>query len=515
MEWFNYLIQVNIYLILFYAFYKLVLENETFFNWNRAFLVLSGALSFLIPTLRSTWVKSLFISKEIVYVTKAITLEEIKISSAEEVRFAWSQIVFAIYLLGVVVFLCKFLWQLSQILKSFKQANQALSFFKKVSVSENLSSRESIIKHEEVHAAQLHSADVIIFEIMGIINWFNPVVYAYKKSIKFIHEFIADEVASAEADKSEYALLLVSNVFGIQKEQLANNFYNQSLLKKRIMMLHKRKSRKAAILKYGLSAPLFAMMVILSSAIIENQARNGLPISKVAQLKNEIATVPSRADTESKTNRQLLEEIKFPMPVAKEVYSTETRSDTSTAISVADVDVMPEFPGGMQAFYKWISENYKFPKEVKTKELYGRLMIQFIIEKDGKLVDIKPLNDLGYGTGEEAVRMLSTSKAWKPGMKNGKPVRVKYTLPIMLNKPIEVVSQVIIKDSDSTTIKLNLVKSDKRAYFLNGKKTTREEVDKLDPNSIESINVIKDKSDFGNHKVPEGTEGIILITLKT
>jgi hypothetical protein len=85
----------------------------------------------------------------------------------------------------------------------------------------------------------------------------------------------------------------------------------------------------------------------------------------------------------------------------------------------------------------------------------------------------------------------------------------------MLNKPIEVVSQVIIKDSDSTTIKLNLVKSDKRAYFLNGKKTTREEVDKLDPNSIESINVIKDKSDFGNHKVPEGTEGIILITLKT
>jgi TonB family protein len=513
MEWFNYLIQVNIYLILFYAFYKLVLQNETFFKWNRVFLVLSGALSFLIPTLQSHWVKSLFVSKEIVYMTEAITLDEIRISSAEEVGFAWSQFILAIYLLGIVVFLIKFLWQLSQISKSFKQPNQALSFFKKVSVSENLSSRESIIKHEEVHASQLHSADVMIFEIISIINWFNPVVYAYKKSVKFIHEFIADEVASADADKSEYALLLVSNVFGIQKEQLANNFYNQSLLKKRIMMLHKTKSRKAAILKYGLSAPLFAMMVILSSATINEHDMESLPVSTSSKIVDGITSAINAADAGLNTTKQSSETISETLARRNE-HSFVPKNDTSAAISAAEVDVMPVYPGGITEFYNWIGKNYKYPEETKAKQIYGRMVIQFIVEKSGELTDVRTLKDLGYGTAEEAVRLLKSSKVWKPGIKNGKPVRVQFVLPIQLNKPIEVGT------TDSSTLNVVGFKkgeglaSEKVVYFLDGKTITKADMQKLDPNSIESINVIKDKSQFGNHNVPEGTEGIILITLK-
>ncbi len=512
MDWLNYLIQVNIYLILFHAFYKLVLQNETFFKWNRAFLVLSGALSFLIPTLQSTWVKSLFVSKEIVYVTEAITLDEITISSAKEVGFAWTQFILAIYLLGVVVFLCKFLWQLSQVSKSFKQENQAQSFFKKVSVSENLSSRDSIIKHEEVHASQLHSADVIIFEIIGIINWFNPVVYAYKKSIKFIHEFIADEVASAETDKSEYAILLVSNVFGIRKEQLANNFYNQSLLKKRIMMLHKTKSRKAAILKYGLSAPLFAVMVILSSAIYKPDVKNK-PLSTSSIIVDGISSAITAADAGLNTIKQSPETLS--QNISQEsAPSAVSYNDTSTAVSAADVDVMPVYPGGITEFYNWIGKNYKYPADTKSKQIYGRMVIRFIVEKNGELTDVKILKDLGYGTAEEAVRLLKSSKAWTPGIKNGKPVRVEFVLPIQLNKPIKVG----ITDSSTLDVvgfkKGDLSKLEKIVYFLNGKVITKADMDKLNPNSIESINVIKDKSDLSNYDVPEGTEGILLMTLK-
>ncbi len=100
------------------------------------------------------------------------------------------------------------------------------------------------------------SADVIFFEIFLAINWFNPIAYLYRNAIKNIHEFIADDsAASTLEDRSAYALLLVSSVFNTQPQRLTNNFFNQSLLKRRIIMLHKTKSRKVAILKYGLSVP--------------------------------------------------------------------------------------------------------------------------------------------------------------------------------------------------------------------------------------------------------------------
>ena len=143
----------------------------------------------------------------------------------------------------------------------------AFSFFNRIVVDEELEGKETIISHELVHARQWHSADVIFFEIFLAINWFNPIVYLYRKAIKNIHEFIADDLAASTLeDRSAYTLLLVSNVFNTQPQQLTNNFFNQSLLKRRIIMLHKTKSRKVAILKYGLSVPLFAGMVILSSA---------------------------------------------------------------------------------------------------------------------------------------------------------------------------------------------------------------------------------------------------------
>jgi periplasmic protein TonB len=93
------------------------------------------------------------------------------------------------------------------------------------------------------------------------------------------------------------------------------------------------------------------------------------------------------------------------------------------------IEIKPEFPGGMGAFFKYIGNNYKTPK---VNNLSGKLYLNFVIEKDGSIVEVKVLRDLGYGTGEEAVRVLSESPKWSPGMQNGQPVRVMYTLPIMI-----------------------------------------------------------------------------------
>src|SRR5690606_32579163 len=93
------------------------------------------------------------------------------------------------------------------------------------------------------------------------------------------------------------------------------------------------------------------------------------------------------------------------------------------------VEVRPDFPGGMTQFYKYVEKNYRVPE---GEELNGRIMVQFVVEKDGSLTDIKVVRDLGYGTGKEAERMLKKSPKWKPGIQNGRPVRVYYTLPIII-----------------------------------------------------------------------------------
>lgn len=93
------------------------------------------------------------------------------------------------------------------------------------------------------------------------------------------------------------------------------------------------------------------------------------------------------------------------------------------------IEKKPEFPGGAEAFYKYIGKNYKTPN---VNNLNGKVFVNFVIEKDGSVVEAKVIRDLGYGTGEEAVRVLIQSPKWSPGMQNGQPVRVMYSLPITI-----------------------------------------------------------------------------------
>ena len=92
------------------------------------------------------------------------------------------------------------------------------------------------------------------------------------------------------------------------------------------------------------------------------------------------------------------------------------------------VEVKPDFPGGMEKFYKFVGKNYRAPEE----DIRGKVYVQFVVEKDGSLTDIKVMRDIGYGTGAEAIRVLKKSPKWKPGIQNGRPVRVLYSLPISI-----------------------------------------------------------------------------------
>lgn len=97
--------------------------------------------------------------------------------------------------------------------------------------------------------------------------------------------------------------------------------------------------------------------------------------------------------------------------------------------STAGIEQKPEFPGGIANFYKFVGNNFKAPEEEGLK---GKVLVTFVVEKDGTLTDIKVVRDIGFGTAAEAIRVLKKSPRWAPGEQNGKKVRVQYSLPITI-----------------------------------------------------------------------------------
>lgn len=403
MEILNYLLPVNLYLLLFYAFYRLVLRNETFFKLNRVYLAGSGLLSFLIPLISWEWVQNLFITGQVRQVTQTVNaVVSYTITPTDEnTGLSADEILLIAYFAGLSVFLFLFVLKLIRINRLLKQdtAQQAWSFFNKVAVNSTLPGSETILQHELVHARQFHSADVLFFEVVAVINWFNPVVYLYKKAAKHIHEFIADEASSQHLlSKAEYALLLLSSTLGVQPHQLTNSFFNHSLLKRRIIMLHKTKSNRVAVLKYGLAVPLFAGMLVFSAACTKENPTTELP------------------------------------PVELKEYETTILDPQDPIMDFASVEVLPEFPGGgIPTLIKYINEKYNAPTQAVKNKVSGRMIMSFVVEKDGSIADIKIIRDLGSGTSEEMIRLLKEGPKWKPGIQNGHPVSVAYTLPVLID----------------------------------------------------------------------------------
>ncbi len=496
MDALNYILLVNIYLVLFYAFYALLLRNETFFKLNRIYLVGGAILSFIIPFMQVDWIRSLFITKQVEEVTQNISITfsgQNLIVPAQQPGLETSEIITLIYFSGVSFCLVRFLWRLHQVRVALKSAKpqQAFSFFNQVKVGGEVPDRETVYNHELIHARQLHSADVILFEIIGIVNWFNPVVYLYRKAIKYIHEFTADEAASRnEASKAAYAMVLLSKKFGIPTHQLTNSFYNQSLLKRRIIMLHKSKSTRNALLKYGLSAPLFAGMMVLSSATISQQIQKSDPLAR----SKEISKASGR---EQSTFGLVREDLAPAGSIIESNTQTKTLLQTATT-SLADTlpknepiftqaETPPQFPGGMAEFYKYLAKNFRYPASARKSNVSGRIILKFIVEKSGQLTEVEVLKGIDPKLDKEAKRVLVASPVWKPGIQNGKEVRVAYTLPIQINKQGDGAAQ-----SNQNLEGFSMIPREADPLIMvDGKEGAPGVLKTLDQSTIKAVNVLK------------------------
>ncbi|MFI5159605.1 MAG: TonB family protein, partial [Sphingobacteriales bacterium] len=405
------------------------------------------------------------------------------------------------------------------------------SFFKKIRLGNNLAHRDVIAAHEHVHAKQWHSADILLMEAVMIINWFNPVVYFYRFAIKHIHEFIADRQAlRSGTNKADYALLLLSQTFDTPAHRLVNPFFNHSLLKQRIIMLQKNQSGRRALLKYGLSAPLFILMLILSSATVNHN--NTIRLINAKTEDAFFTPVSDVADISTNHNQPVV--LKSNKSNGHEItkkYNATAIKDTVPAKDnriFTAVEQEPIFPGGLQAFGHYLATNIHYPADSRKKGIQGRVIVSFVVEKDGSLSNIHIATGVANDIDREAKRVIQASPQWNPGRQNGKLVRVAYSVPISFtlegqpsrtlhNKtdhsivPASSNGNVIFR-SDASSDTTTFVASDgtKPLYILDGKEVTS--LITVNPNNIETINVLKGKSAIAYGS--KGANGVVVIKTK-
>ena len=508
---------VNVYLVLFYGFYALLLRKETFFQLNRIYLVSAAALSFFIPVIQAGWVQNLFITQEVHYAVygSQITISQLKPVAVVPVTLG--ELLAYLYFIGVLFLIGRLIWQLVILNKIIKtdQLGVAYSFFKTIKVDGN--ANNSVINaHEQVHAQQWHSADVFIIEAVMIINWFNPVVYFYRRAIKHVHEFIADSHAIKAADNhADYAMLLLSQTFEVPTHNLVNHFFNHSLLKQRIIMLQKNKSQRVKLLKYGLSAPLFMLMLILSSATVNNSKA----VKDINLKVEQVLATPAITGTENNKPTNLsIQTLARPITIAKAQVQTAATGITNTVPKndpqiFSAVEKEPEFPGGQEAFSEFLAQNIRYPAAMRDLGVQGKVIVTFVVEKDGSLSGARVLRSPNDGLNEEALRVLFLSQKWTPGYQNGKPVRVQFTEVIMFSLADATTGAVTNTDTGKRVVTVVGYSSNKTdpIYVVDGKEISTTGFKGIDPNTIESINVTKDASAKPGSKA---ANGIIYITTK-
>jgi len=268
-----YLLEAGLGLALFFVVFKLLLQKETFFFWNRVYLLAALPLSFLLPALH---LHSPFLTAP-VPVDPAGPLLMSPTSSSN----GWNEILLAVYFGGVLACLVRFgahLVRLAVIVRRCRvhkigglkvvhvdEDFAPFSFLGYVFLNEAALGRDvvrRILAHELVHVRQLHSLDVLLMELVVAVQWFNPFVWPYKKSLQETHEYLADAGVIAQGfSPAGYRLLLFEQHVGAQLFEFANNF-KQSQIKRRILMMSKTHSGGAAKLKLLLVIPLAALLAL-------------------------------------------------------------------------------------------------------------------------------------------------------------------------------------------------------------------------------------------------------------
>ena len=527
-----YFLKVNVAIVLFYAFYRLFFYKDTFFGWRRTALLCFFAVSAAVPLLNiQTWITEQEPMVAMADLYASVVLPELTVGT-EVAPTDWKSILSEyanIAYWGIAALLMiRLIMQLAGIIRLtcrcrkiqigntsihlLPKADGPFSFFHWIFIHPSSHTDEEfneILTHEQTHARQWHSIDVIISELVCIFCWCNPFAWLMKREIRTNLEYMADaRVLENGYDSKTYQYHLL----GLSHQKAAATIYNSFNvlpLKKRIKMMNKKRTKEIGRTKYLMFLPLAALLMIVSN--IETVARttkkiavevieavdpqteqpapevqdpqvapqpeqdtktvtykgkvvdkDGKPIQgvKILSVPNSTPTeVTTQADGSfefkaspkakllflyqdgnkkkgiSFTDERLPKENKTNWTIVyNEKWNEVMQSDPGTPDNpiFEVVEHMPEFTGGgMPALMEYLSKNIKYPEAAMKKGIQGRGIVQFVVEKDGSITNVKILRSVDPELDKEAVRVVSAMPKWKPGTQRGEAVRVRFTVPVM------------------------------------------------------------------------------------
>ena len=372
----QYLIYVVLFQSMFLVVYDIFHKKDTFFSLGRFYLLLTSILSFILPLIKIHKINesipeeylvqlpAVFIGEKTEKITDVIQAVDYNSSLWDNIN--WWVI---IYITGITFFLIRFilknrtLYRLRKIstlstYNKFKvytipNSTDAFSFWNSIYLGKDIpeQSKNQIITHEFVHLDQKHSLDLIWFEILKIILWFNPLIYLYQNRVNMLHEYIADATSVKALGRKEYYTGLLNSIFDTEDISFINQFYKNSLLKKRIDMLNKNRSKAIAKLKFFSLAPLIIFMLILSSFAIK---------------RNLDQSVESASDQQSTTESRLenveIQNSTQDQSLNKESQSTERMKDSTEEPAISSTTNHFSFQDSLNFF-----ENQAIQKLLEIK----------------------------------------------------------------------------------------------------------------------------------------------------
>lgn len=414
-----YLLESSICLGVFYLFYMMVLHDQPSHQYNRFYLLATSFLSFILPLLEVPVLLGEGVGNMAGTYQSFILLDPALLSDAATTD--WTSLItlqnalFFLYGSGVLLSLTLFLKQSARLVRTVRKNKVTLrkdyllvytegemptsSCFSYLFWDNNqqLSSKEAeqIIAHEEAHIRQKHSYDVFYMAMLKVLFWFHPMVYLYEKALIDVHEFAADASALRQQNPQSYARLLTRKLFDGLQLSLVNHFYKSRTLKRiKMMYLTNQKTPRYKLL---LAIPLFLAVFFTFSCEPEED------MNKLDELKSQYDQA-----TTAEERMQL--------------------SDVDEVFMV--VEDQPEPAEGMKEFYQYIAQNMKYPTQARQMGIEGKVFVQFVVNEYGELTDVQAIKGIGAGCDAEAVRVLESAPAWKPGKQQGKEVKVRMVLPI-------------------------------------------------------------------------------------
>ena len=542
---FIYSLKVALCLTAFYLVYKLLLSRETFFGFNRAVLLGMAGVSLLLPLVRFTVesapepVGGFVVVEDIVMQAVAADAPGFSVTAA--------QMCFAVYMIGVAFFACREAWSLLCLRRMIRGGRVAecadgvktvvakgdvspFSWMGNIVISEKdyRDRPEYILLHERAHIAGRHSFDILLCDLLIVFQWFNPAAWLLKAELQSVHEYEADRrVLSSGVNTSEYQLLLIRKAVGDKLFSMANNL-TQSSLKKRITMMLKKKSNPWSRARMLAAIPVAAVAVVAFATPKAESLSNVIESESEALVSKVMPAVKAQADGSSQGATEMAAADAAPVKAEAEA---QPKADAPEAIvpdgddKVYDVvEQQPEFPGGTSGLAKWLGDNIKYPAEAAKQGIEGRVIVQFVVGIDGTVSNVKLMRPVNPLLDQEALRVVTAMPKWTPGKQDGKPVAVKYTIPVTFRQDVGAADGKAQPDGlKGSMIKINgkvaagpvtqSIKLEGSPYFIvDGKHV--EDISSIKPDQIDHINVYKDAKHTTDKYGDAAKNGVIEVTLK-